>query len=186
MSEKVFRAACQMDEVITIGGGEPTLHPQFWKFLAIALAYGSEGVWLATNGSQTETALVLAKMAQRGVLGVALSRDHYHRDIEPEVVEAFTSKRGFGNDNDRREIRSVREIMSAGRGKDISGATDKCPCSDAIVKPDGRVVWCGCDDAPYVGNVLKGHFKSSWEESGRGECYKSYKENYKQELSEVA
>jgi hypothetical protein len=177
MSEKVFRAACEMDSMITIGGGEPTLHHQFWKFLAIAIAYGTEGLWMATNGSQTETALVLAKMAKQGVLGVALSLDQYHDVIDPNVVRAFDKKdiRYQGGSDDLREIRTVNKIMATGRGKDISGALNECPCSDAIVKPTGRVYWCGCDDAPYVGDVLTGKFKSSWEESGRGECYKSYK-----------
>jgi len=165
--------------MIMIGGGEPTLHPQFWKFLAIALAYGGSGVWMATNGSQTETALVLAKMAKRGVLGVALSRDNYHRDIELEVVEAFTRdlpknryESTTQSNHDLREIRPVSTIMAVGRGKDISGAENGCPCEETVVQPNGRMVWCGCDDAPYVGHVLKGGLKSSRQDFDSGICFK--------------
>ena len=38
---------------IAIGGGEPTLHPQFFDILKRSLQV-FDNVWLATNGSQTE------------------------------------------------------------------------------------------------------------------------------------
>lgn len=40
------------DETITIGGGEPTLHPDFFKILKCCLE-DFDYVWMATNGSQT-------------------------------------------------------------------------------------------------------------------------------------
>jgi hypothetical protein len=41
------------DEALSIGGGEPTLHPDFFEILKYALDSGCN-VWMATNGSQTE------------------------------------------------------------------------------------------------------------------------------------
>jgi hypothetical protein len=44
--------------MIAIGGGEPTLHPRFFDILQVCLR-DFQYVWLATNGSQTESMLRL-------------------------------------------------------------------------------------------------------------------------------
>lgn len=49
------------DESISIGGGEPTLHPRFFDILRHCLN-DFEHVWMATNGSQTKTMLRLANI----------------------------------------------------------------------------------------------------------------------------
>lgn len=49
------------DEQITIGGGEPTLHPRFFDILKICLE-DFDYVWMATNGSQTKTMWRLANI----------------------------------------------------------------------------------------------------------------------------
>ena len=41
------------NEFITIGGGEPTLHPRFFDILKHTLE-NFESIWMATNGSRTE------------------------------------------------------------------------------------------------------------------------------------
>ena len=41
------------EETISIGGGEPTLHPRFFDILKMCLQ-DFDYVWMATNGSQTE------------------------------------------------------------------------------------------------------------------------------------
>jgi MoaA/NifB/PqqE/SkfB family radical SAM enzyme len=41
------------DETIAIGGGEPTLHPDFFDIIKKAL-WNFDYVWMATNGSQTD------------------------------------------------------------------------------------------------------------------------------------
>ena len=57
MSIGTFKNALEYDEYITIGGGEPTLHPKFWEMMGLALGFG-EYVWLATNGSITKETYV--------------------------------------------------------------------------------------------------------------------------------
>ena len=100
MDRQTFLAACKLaaeyGENISIGGGEPTVHPLFWDFIGLAIAYTDEGPpWLATNGKLTETALILARLARKGVLSVELSQDEFHEEIEWDVVEAFQKpKRG--------------------------------------------------------------------------------------------
>jgi hypothetical protein len=149
MSFEVFRAALGCDEHIEIGGGEPTIHPMFWQFLGEALG-NVEYVWLATNGSISEVAIPVAKMAEGGILGAALSTDPYHDPINPEVVEAFSSDT-FSKE-DQRELRDVYtyEVM----GGRCDWGVERCICESSIVKPDGSVYQCGCEDAPLIGHVL--------------------------------
>lgn len=49
------------DSVISIGGGEPTLHPRFFDILKTCLQ-NFDAVWLAINGSQTNTMFRLANI----------------------------------------------------------------------------------------------------------------------------
>lgn len=175
MSLETFRNCLGLDSMIAIGGGEPTLHPQFWQFLGESLAEAEEYVWLATNGSQTQTALALAKLAKKGVIGCALSQDYYHDPIEQCVIDAFTTEPqgvrysvgGYQrNPDDAREIRDVggKEIR-AGRCED---GLEKCPCEDLLVKPNGDIYACGCADAPCFGNVNTGYIiPEDWQ---TGEC----------------
>lgn len=175
MSLETFRKAIQWEEEsLTIGGGEPTLHPLFWQFIGESLAV-SNYVWLATNGSQTKTALALAKLAKKGVLGCDLSRDNYHDDIDPAVVEAFTKGKissSFGNtSNDMRGIRDVsgREINS-GR---CDFGKDDCVCADVLCTPGGIILACGCGDSPQLGTIDGYTIPEEW---GYGECYKDQPE----------
>lgn len=48
-----FIAQTYGEESISIGGGEPTLHPDFFEILQLCLQQ-FDYVWLATNGSQTD------------------------------------------------------------------------------------------------------------------------------------
>jgi len=145
---------------IVIGGGEPTLHPDFWKIISHALSYGP--VWVATNGSNTEDALTLCRMAKRGVLRGVLSRDKWHEPIDPVVVETFMAglvEQEFGywtNDPksfDSREIRTVKNPYIGGHAKAGLGG---CPCRGVHIKPDGNIYSCGCETAVQIGTVTDG------------------------------
>ena len=173
MSLETFRNALDYDEYVTLGGGEPTLHPLFWQFFGEALAVSSEYLWLATNGSIKNTALALAKLAKKGVIGCALSQDNYHDPIDPEVIEAFTKdKRQSSAYSDRtpdsREIRNVTgNEINAGR---CDFGKNGCACEDIIIEPDGTVRACGCEDAPTFGNInTEVNIPDDWEQ---GTCHK--------------
>jgi len=92
MSLQTFRQALEYSEdTVAIGGGEPTIHPLFWQ-------------------KMTETALALAGLAKRGIIGCDLSQDDYHEPVDPRVVEAFTvdQKRAYNSTTcDQRGIRNV-------------------------------------------------------------------------------
>ena len=160
----------QGDDHISIGGGEPTIHPHFWRILGEAIAEHSY-VWLATNGSKTNTALALAKMAKKGIIGCALSLDDYHEPISQKVVNAFTKTRktNWGeSDPDCREIRNVQRIIASGRA--WNWGEEGCVCEEIIVKPWGEIKACGCDDAPSFGTIENPQIPSTWE---HGNCWKN-------------
>ena len=157
MSFRVFKEAIAMDnEAVAIGGGEPTVHPQFEKFLLYAIAH-VDSVWIATNGKKKALALLLAKLARSGIISAALSQDDYHEPISAEVVQAFQrATRSFTmpNDNDCREIRNVTgKEAKAGR---CTWGDDTCCCEDRVITPNGDMYWCGCPDAPKLGNIMTG------------------------------
>lgn len=152
---------------IVLGGGEPTMHPDFWKFLEYAQRCGYP--WLATNGSNAETSLKLCEMAKTGELSCALSIDEWHDPIEPEVVKAFKEgmvpsnhgryklwvpKEGCGCD--KREIRTVIIPFKGGRASKLPESLDYCPCPGVQFRPNGDVYPCGCDEAPVIGTVDSG------------------------------
>jgi len=175
MTMRTWRAARSLvgyysDESISLGGGEPTLHPQFWQILGESIA-SFEYVWLATNGSVTPIALALAGMARKGVISVALSLDSYHDAIDDRVVQAFKSYRNtsyVGDNNDCREIRNVdgKEINA---GRCDFGKDDGCVCPGVLIEPDGTIRACGCADAPKFGTVFKPAIPEDWR---TGDCHK--------------
>jgi len=149
MSREVFLEAMKMVEdhgdCITIGGGEPTLHPLFWDFIGIALAYNDyQLVHVITNGKIAGTAKRLAKMARSGILGAELSQDQYHSYIDPTVIQAFTKEYKHSTDyRDLRSIRSVTTIIQQGRAADNEiGDEVGCSCDDLFVAPDGKLWAC--------------------------------------------
>lgn len=176
MPLETFRNALKCsDDMIALGGGEPTIHPLFWQMLGESLAAVDETVWLATNGKETQTAVALARMAKKGIIGCALSLDEYHSPIDEKVIAAFTRNNGPMNvgysredTHDGREIRDVSgKEVRAGRCKT---GTDECCCSELIVKPDGSVYGCGCKGAPCFGNVnTEVTIPDEWQ---YGECYR--------------
>lgn len=162
-------------DFVTIGGGEPTLHPNFMKYLVEIIAsniYSDEGnIFIATNGSNTKISLKLANLAKRGIISAALSRDEYHDEIDYEVVKAFTKEKtryGDNRYNDFREIRNVTGYeIKAGRSKK---GKEGCICEGIFIKPNGEIRGCGCKDSTVFGNI-NGKFEipKDWDVNS---CYK--------------
>lgn len=172
MPWEVFKAVVKEEKYFTIGGGEPTLHPQFEKFLLYAIA-NCESVWLATNGSQTDISLALAKMTKLGIISCVLSQDKWHDPIKPEVVKAFTKNKeilSYNNQmNDLREIRTVTNPIQSGR---CTWGEAECPCEDLFIRPSGDIHWCGCINAPKLGNISTDYeLKYQEREYEHGECW---------------
>lgn len=174
---KTFRNCLKKigDSMISLGGGEPTLHRQFLHMLMEAVTWPYvEHVWLATNGSRTTISLLLAKMAKAGIIGCDLSRDAWHDEIDQKVVEAFypgiTTSRYDAKNVDCRGIRDVEgHEKRAGR---CDWGDEGCACPGTIVKPNGDVFMCGCHDAPFLGNVNDKDFTVTGWTHDTNECHK--------------
>jgi MoaA/NifB/PqqE/SkfB family radical SAM enzyme len=165
------------EESISIGGGEPTTHPEFWSILGQCIG-SFDYVWMATNGKNTEIAIKLANMARKGILGVALSQDPYHEQIDPRVVRAFNINKFSRDADDAREIRDTSHHLSnVGRAK-LNGlhAYDTCICEDNIILPSGKIKWCGCTSSPVIGDVWYGIGDEYREEYQDGELMGCYRE----------
>jgi len=137
---------------ITIGGGEPTVHPKFEYILAYSIAFLDETPYIITNGKITKLALLIAKLIRQKKLGGQLSQDQFHDNIDDNVIEAFG-----GN------IRNTTEYkpgLAVGRAIDIYGDSDgiqkDCPCDSIFVKPNGKVYMCGCENSECIGDVING------------------------------
>lgn len=159
------------DSQITIGGGEPTLHPNFLEILINCMAHKwlEMPVLVVTNGTVKHHALLLARLAKHGSIAAELSyNDGYHDAfsymVDGEVVEAFRPSRKeyvFASDYNRRGsvdrdlqgYRSVKIISKRGRGANITGAENTCACGATFFAPDGSIKPCGCLDAPVIGHV---------------------------------
>lgn len=164
MQRETFVLACRLAEVygegITLGGGEPTLHPLFWDFLGLAQRYSSveeDPPLVITNGSRTEDALALAQLAKRGAVSAELSQDVYHSPIDESVVRAFTrDKRSCSGPY--HDMRSIRDVVDGGRRRPIAAGRAKewgdrgCVCALPMVSVTGNIYACGCRKVKF-GNV---------------------------------
>jgi len=177
MSLRVFRAAVAASDMsITLGGGEPTLHKQFEKFLLLAMsAPGIEacGVMVITNGTHAERTRMLFGLAKCGAIAADLSLDCYHDPIDEEVEWQWReeAERVRLEHNRYREISEPSRVgirnttehhepMANGRATTVLGIEKgddyRCPCDGPICKPNGDVYACGCDDAVKLGHIIDG------------------------------
>ena len=176
MTFEVFKQAVEFvrdngDELLTIGGGEPTLHPQFWDIIGYGIVNGFYGrnIWLATNGSQKETMKKLGFMARDGIMSVAVSNDSFHPPLDPEVKKWFTKEyRGDSNTyyrNDFRDFHDPEYPVKRGRYKK---GKDECCCEGPFIKPNGDIYHCGCPKSIKIGDIWKGigDWDEAWDRCG--------------------
>jgi len=174
MSLETFLAALDYcDTYCTIGGGEPTIHPQFERFLLVAMSHPncSEGVHIITNGKHKERAAMLLGLAKVGAVSAELSLDDWHEPIDNDTYLDWTKEADrarkarvrHNSDTSRVGIRNTtdgRDPIASGRARTElefeRGEDYTCPCEDLVVTPSGDVQLCGCDDAPIIGDVLAG------------------------------
>lgn len=136
-----------LSDSYSIGGGEPTIHPEFWQMFGLIIGQADEYAWMATNGSMTDTAIALSRLSKgSSCFGVALSQDSYHDPIDWRVVQAF--------ERDGNEIRNVTGFeINSGR---CDWGTEGCICKEIFVKPNGDIHMCGCSDSPKIGDCDEG------------------------------
>jgi len=149
MTFEVFKEAlkvCPDVKMVTLGGGEPTIHPEFMKMIeyAIEVNGAKRNVGITTNGSMTDIALKLADMTDKGIISASLSLDKYHSKIDNRVVKRYS---------DKGRIKSFSEVKNIGRGKNIPNAVDQCFCPMLNIAANGDIYTCGCR-TEYLGTVF--------------------------------
>lgn len=175
------------DESISIGGGEPTLHPRFFDILRHCLN-DFDYVWMATNGSKEKKMWRLVDIIEgedydhedeenysyqsidgsNGKLCVALSYDHFHRSFPiNEKVVAFW-KRNAEKHRSGYEIRDITQgrvgVIKQGRAirTQVWQTEGECVCETIMIKPDGSLRLCGCTKSPVIGDIWYG-IKEKWQ-----------------------
>ena len=172
--------AKETEEIISIGGGEPTIHPRFFDILRHAL-WTFDYVWFATNGKKTNTMKRLIRiveeydcneeynpiiLAHENHLCVALSQDYYHEDINPMIAN-YWKKRS----RDRRSGYEIRDVTTSFTGITAQGRakrnnltdTNHCICPGIFINPQGGVKMCGCENSPIIGTIWSG-IEDKWQE----------------------
>jgi hypothetical protein len=166
MSMEVVHAALQIAHnekyKIVIGGGEPTLHPQFSEILTATRCANTSGtaIVVKTNGTNEKLSLWLARMDQRIVTAV-LSADQFHDlGAVPESVQReFKLLEIARNGGKPIKWRRITVIANQGRARDngLSTHPERRVClgsgSGLHIFPGGRIYGCTCDDAPFFGSV---------------------------------
>lgn len=193
MSMQTFRQCLPLiagDEALCIGGGEPTLHPNFREILIECIAASPEQVAVITNGSVKKNALLLAKLAKREVIYAQLSTDYFHDAslVDREVYAAFEAlPDGLRHGSDyyvygqgSAVVNGLAEPGTCSDGRKSSYF--QCACEGAHIRPNGNITWCGCEDAPVIGHVSKG-----WPEIGLpGGCWhNAEEEGYGEDLATI-
>ncbi|WP_312423113.1 radical SAM protein [Anaerospora hongkongensis] len=131
------------EPIITLGGGEPTLHPHFMEMLEYAIRKRPKGaiVSIITNGSNTAISLKLADMTENGIISAALSQDQWHDPIDEVVVARF---KDIGKIHT--PAKTNKDVVSVGRGANIEGAIDKCVSRSLSIDTEGNLFLCGCEE----------------------------------------
>ena len=171
------------DAEITIGGGEPTIHPRFWEMFGLIMEFAGGGdgqLYLATNGKLKKRALALARLADPNGEGlcVALSQTPHHEDIDPSVARAFTYRKlqirqekaysfaESGRASENGCYAAERTALIKGHPYRDKSQYDGsgCCCQSTKIEPDGTVRQCGCDGRINFVKTDWGH-EDRWEEN---------------------
>lgn len=142
-------------QFLTIGGGEPTLHPDFWKFFDIAInRIGA--VSIVTNGTQYETCKSLFELSEKDEnISVCVTLDKYH---DSKMID----KRLFKHIKNKPELRKKNtnvSITPIGRAKSLSRKTNSINNGKCCFGPNptmfvnGNIGICGCPDTQIIGNI---------------------------------
>ena len=188
MELEVARAAVaisiESDSCITLGGGEPTMHPQFWEIVGICLdSQWMEHLTVISNGSKYFDRLAnLSRDSDCIYYAVSLD-DGYHDPLPPDLAHRIRKwGRTYG------KLHQVTTVARVGRAKtnDLTTSTH-CVCEDPQVLVNGDVRYCGCPRSPKLGNVLDSSFSLhnfDVSDDGMG-CYKDLSRKEKKELREI-
>ncbi len=195
MSMKTFRQSLRLfkqlgkieyNSHITIGGGEPTLHPHIKTIVANVSMCKNSRFKLITNGRLGETALFLLTHYNKHI---SLSVDRYHEPIDQSIIDifkkSFTYKRNLSRNSSVKEHHNIVNAANPIRsGRSRKGPKD-CACQTLFIKPNGQIKYCGCLNSPVIGHVkerltykLTSIIKRQQKTKAHNLCYNRYYEGH--------
>ena len=197
MTRETYMAALQLamryGDYVTLGGGEPTVHKEFFEYLDKAIEFYLAGSFdlpplVITNGKlKTKAHKLLDYVEDEKPLYVELSQDEWHDPIDPLVVQRFRrhqaakdrARYSFGSgirDDGGAGIRTVGSIVAVGRAADPARGIQtnpdfKCCCEDVLCDPNGVLWSCGCKHTKigsvFDPNALDGYDREYAHQGGR-------------------
>jgi len=135
------------EDMITLGGGEPTSAKYFYQIIRlireqINIDPNKFCFLMYTNGKNATRAKYLLNLIDNkedlDFIDVRLSRDEYHAPISEKIEKEFVR---------RYKIKPVLFLSPQGRAKNILGRppnNEDCACPTIFVSPEGNVWACGC------------------------------------------
>jgi hypothetical protein len=78
---KTILAYAGPGQIVTLGGGEPTVHPEFFDFVSLLKESGFEDIWVYTNGRRIANYPDFARRMAKENLYVVLQWDGFSDDI---------------------------------------------------------------------------------------------------------
>jgi len=165
MSMETFRtaiyAAMDYGSYITIGGGEPTLHPDILAMIGMAAMVSEEAVFMVTNGTCSEKVWrSLMGARDKEILHVRVSNDLWHDTsmLQPWVIrDANKYKLWWGDPSlgqrtlvkRGRAVRNWSKLLQDCRLSGIEVEEIETECGDPRIDPNG-LVW---PDVPNYGST---------------------------------
>lgn len=148
---KAVAVSADYDSLITIGGGEPTLHPDLLAMLGIASFLSSGPIFMVTNGTCSERLWgTLMEARARDKIAIYVSNDLWHDSsmIKPWVArDADRNMLWWGDPSTGhrtlirrgRARRNWKKLLWECEQSGIEVSAKEAECGDLRVSPDGRV-----------------------------------------------
>jgi uncharacterized radical SAM superfamily Fe-S cluster-containing enzyme len=92
-------------QIVTLGGGEPTVHPEFFDFVSLLKQSGFEDIWVYTNGRRIANNPDFVRRMAKENLYVVLQWDGFSDDI-------YTTLRGKALMDEKRQ--ALEHLKSTG------------------------------------------------------------------------
>ena len=85
---EAIRFAAAEDARIVLTGGEPTLHPELIRYIALARSLSAHPVWLQTNATRLDEPVFCAEVVAAGVGAVLVSLHAADADLSDQITAA--------------------------------------------------------------------------------------------------
>ncbi len=136
---------------ITMGGGEPTIHPNFLEFLMMLEARQKRlkqisKIEVITNGKYRPAVMELLRRAAGNThIRAGISRDPWHEPIDPEMIELW-KKESLKHENIHFRTDGIIRLNNRGRAETMENIEriEACSSNELFITPEGHLFACSC------------------------------------------